>query len=420
MLVKVPYGKTNVEFEVDADRILSVITPSDVAPSPDPELEVIKALKNPIEGPTIGELSPRGKTVAIAVDDITRVTPTHILLPPLLKLLEEEGARREDIRIVVALGTHRRMTDQEMKEKYGAEIVEEYEVVNHAFDDESQLKYVGNIAGGVPVWINREYMDADIRIATGNLIPHFNAGWGAGAKILLPGLAGEETVGRMHVHSAMTTLNGLGMDENQTRKMINAFAEKVGIHLLVNTAITRNREIVRVFTGHFIKAHRRGIAFAKGIYGVKTPGRADITISSSYPADIEFWQGEKGLFSADLATKPGGTIIELTPCPEGVSVMHPMWIEYLQHSFEDLKELYEAGDVEDFVALGVALNVVYVRERHPIYMISDGITDKEAEKMGFRKFKDVNEALEDASQGYGLKAKINILTHGGETYPIID
>lgn len=419
MLVEIPYGKSKVEFEVDDDHILSVITPSDMAPSPDPELEVINALKNPIEGPTIEELSPKGKTVAIAVDDITRVTPTHILLPPLLRLLEEAGARKEDIRIVIALGTHRRMTDQEMKEKYGAEIVEEYEVINHAFDDESQLKYVGNVAGDVPVWINRAYINADIRIATGNLIPHFNAGWGAGAKILLPGLAGEETVGRMHVHSAMTTLNGLGMEENQTRKLIDAFAEKVGIHLLVNTAITRNREIVKVFAGHFVKAHRKGIAFAKGIYGVKASGMADITISSSYPADIEFWQGEKGLFSADLATKSGGTIIELTPCPEGVSVMHPMWIEYLQHSFEDLKKLYEAGDVEDFVALGVALNVVYVKEKHPIYIISDGITDKEAEKMGFRKFKDVNEALENASRSHGSKFKINILTHGGETYPII-
>lgn len=420
MLLEVPYGKSKVRFEVSDERILSVITPSDVAPSPDPELEVIKALKVPVEGPTIEELSPKGKTVAIAVDDVTRVTPTHLLLPPLLRLLEDAGARKEDIRIVIALGTHRRMTEEEMKEKYGAETVEEYEVINHAFDDESQLKYIGNIAGDVPVWINRDYINADIRIATGNLIPHFNAGWGAGAKILLPGLAGEETVGRMHVHSAMTTANGLGMEENPTRKLIDAFAEKVGIHLLVNTAITRNREIVKVFAGHFIRAHRKGVGFAKGIYGVKAPGKADITVSSSYPADIEFWQGEKGLFSADLATKPGGTIIELTPCPEGVSVMHPMWIEYLQHSLEDLKQLYKMGGVEDLVALGVALNVVYVRESHPIYIVSDGITDKEADKMGFRKFSDVNEALEDASRNHGSGSKINILTHGGETYPIIE
>ncbi|MEM3045435.1 MAG: nickel-dependent lactate racemase [Candidatus Bathyarchaeia archaeon] len=418
-MVEVPYGRSKVEFEVDPDRILGVITPSDVVPSRDPELEVVRALKDPIGGPTIGELSPKGKTIAIAVDDVTRVTPTHILLPPLLRLLEEEGARRDDIRIVIALGTHRRMTEQEMKEKYGAEVVEEYEVVNHAFDDESQLKYMGDVAGDVPVWINKDYVSADIRIATGNLIPHFNAGWGAGAKILLPGLAGEETVGRMHVHSAVTTPNGLGMEENPTRKLIDAFAEKVGIHLLVNTAITRNREIVKVYAGHFVEAHRRGIAFAKGIYGVEAPGEADITVSSSYPADIEFWQGEKGLFSADLATKRNGTIILLTPCPEGVSVMHPMWIEYLQRSPEDLREMYRMGDVDDLVALGVALNVVYARERHPIYIVSDGITDKEAEKMGFKKFKDVDEALEIASRNHGLKSKVNILTHGGETYPVI-
>ncbi len=419
MRVEIPYGKERVKFNIDDDRVIKIITPSDVSPSPNPEGEVETALKNPIEGPTIQELSPRGKTIAIAVDDVTRVTPTHILLPPILRLLKEAGAEKENIRIVTALGTHRRMTDQEMKEKYGAEIVEEYEVINHAYDDESELKYMGKIADDVPVWINKGYIESDIRITTGNLVPHFNAGWGAGAKILLPGLAGEETVGRMHVHSAFTTPNGLGMEENPTRKLIDAFAEKVGIHLLVNTAITRNREIVKVFAGHFIKAHRKGIQFAKQIYGVATPEQSDITLSSSYPADIEFWQGEKGLFSAALATKSGGAIIDLTPCPEGVSVMHPKWIEYIHHSPQELKEIYAARDVEDFVALGIAFNIAYLREKYTLTIISHGISQRESDKMGFTKYASIEEAIEELSVPFGSKSRLNILTHGGETYPLI-
>jgi len=418
MRVEIPYGKGEVEFELDERRAMGIISPLEIVPSPSPDLEVEKALKNPIEGPTVEELSLSGKTIAIAVDDITRVTPTHSLLPPILRLLEKTGARREDIKIIVALGTHRRMTDQEMKEKYGAEVIEEYEVINHAFDDELELEYLGKIAGDVPVWINKDYLKADIRIAIGSLIPHFNAGWGAGAKILLPGLAGEETVGRMHVHSATTTPNGLGMEENPTRQLIDAFAERVGIHLLVNTAITRRKEIVKVFAGHFVKAHRKGIDFAKRIYGVETSGLAQITISSSHPADIEYWQGLKGLFSADLATKVGGGIVELTPCPEGVSVTHPRWIEYLQHSTKELKEMYRAGEVEDFVALGLALNVAYVRERHLVCIVSDGISGRDSEKMGFQKFKSIEEAVEFLLSRYGPNSKINILTHGGETYPI--
>ncbi len=420
MQIEIPYGDKQVNLDIDEKRVKEVISPLGVVPSRDPDFEVEKGLKNPINGPTIGELSPRGKTIAIAVDDLTRVTPTNLLLPPILRLLEKAGASKKKIKIIIALGTHRKMTEQEIKEKYGSQVVEEYEVINHAFDDESELKDMGKIAGEIPAWINKEYLSADIRIVTGNLIPHFNAGWAGGAKILLPGLAGEETVGRMHIHSATTVPNGLGMDENTTRELIDAFAEKVGIHLLVNTVITSHREIVKVFAGHFVDAHRRGVEFAKRIYAVKISGVADITISSSHPADIEFWQGLKGLFSADLATKEDGGIIELTPCYEGVSRAHPKWIDYLQYGTKELKERYEGGEIEDFVALGLALNIAYLKEKHPIYMISDGISDKEAEKIGFMKFKSIDEAIEAATNDYGISSKINILPNGGETCPLIE
>ena len=216
MLAQVPYGKSEVGIQIDETWLMGIISPPETAPSANPDLEVEKALKNPMDGPTIEELSPRRKTAAIAVDDMTRVTPTNTLLTPILRLLKDVGVRKQDTKIIVALGSHRAMTVREMKEKYGAELVEKYQVINHTYDDESQLEYLGKVAGDLPVWINRKYSRAGIRIATGSIIPHFNAGWGAGAKIILPGLAGEETIGRMHAHSAITTSNGLGMRENQT------------------------------------------------------------------------------------------------------------------------------------------------------------------------------------------------------------
>ncbi|UCD73105.1 MAG: nickel-dependent lactate racemase [Candidatus Bathyarchaeota archaeon] len=418
MPVKLPYGNSEIEFDIDSNRVSDLLTPSEVVPAKNPLFEVERALETPLEGPTIEDLAPRGKTVAIAVDDITRTTPTNLLLPPILDKLKSSGTSKDDIKVLVALGTHRRMTEREMKEKYGAEIVEDYEFVNHDFDDETQLMYLGDIAGEVPVWINKAFLKADIRIVTGNVIPHFNAGWGAGAKILLPGLAGEETVGRMHVYSAMTTPNGLGMEENPTRKLIDAFAEKVKIHLLINSVITRYREIIKVYAGHFVKAHRIGVQHAKQVYGVPMRELADITISSSHPADIEYWQGLKGLFSADLSTKVEGGIIEATPCPEGIAVMHPKWIEYLQYGTEELKEMYRTGEIEDFVAFGLALNVAHVREKHPVCIISDGISEKQAEKMRFQKFGQIEEAVDMLTRRYGSDSKINILTHGGEIYPV--
>ncbi|KON30192.1 hypothetical protein AC480_01685 [miscellaneous Crenarchaeota group archaeon SMTZ1-55] len=417
MIVKLPYGAGELAFDLASARLQELIRPAEVRPATDPVVAVTNALASPLDGPTIDELAPRGKSIAIAVDDNTRTTPTHLLLDGLLAKLQAAGARKDRIQLFIALGTHRPMTESEMKEKYGPEVVEEYTIINHGFDDPSQLTYVGDMAGDVPVWINKGFLDADLRIVTGNIIPHFNAGWAAGAKILLPGLAGEETVGRMHVHSALTTPNGLGMEDNPTRQLVDAYGERAKIHLLINSVITRHQEIVKVYVGHFITAHRRGVEHAKAVYSVPINSVADITVSSSYPADIEYWQGLKGLFSADLATKVGGGIIEVTPCPEGVSVMHPKWIEYLQYGTDELNEMYRTGQIEDFVALGLALNVAHIREKHPVCIISHGISDKHAEKMGFHKFDNVEDALTMLTRKYGADSTVNVLTHGGETYP---
>ncbi len=419
MFLRIPYGNQHKAFHLEDERILNLVTPQEVEPATDPYREIERALATPISGNRINEIASNGKRVAIAVDDITRTTPTHLLLPPLFQQLQKAGIAKDAIDIFVALGTHRPMTDAEMKNKYGAEIVEEYNFVNHAFHDPSQLTYVDDMAENVPVWINKGFMNADIRIVTGNVIPHFNAGWAAGAKILLPGLAGEETVGRMHVHSGLTTPNGLGLEDNPTRQLIDEFGAKVSIHLLVNTVITRHCDIIKAYAGHFVQAHRQGIEHAKTVYSVPITGHADITISSSYPADIEYWQGLKGLFSAALATKQGGGILETTPCLEGVSVMHPQWIEYLQYDTATLKDLLNQGKVEDHVAFGLALNVAHIREHHPVFLISDGISDKHAEKMQFHKYDTIDEALAVLTRKYGAQSSVNILTHGGETYPVI-
>jgi nickel-dependent lactate racemase len=420
MRLTLPYGKNEVPFSIDDHRVLQILQPSEASPAVNSELEVERALNEPIQGPTIRDLIPKGKRIGIVVDDTTRITPTKILLSVILRKLETAGADRNMIKIFVALGTHRKMTQDEIEEKYGYEVTEKYEVINHDFRDKSRLKYFGTIADDLPVWINKDFSECDVRIATGNVIPHFNAGWSAGAKILLPGLAGEETVGRMHVLSALTTPNGLGMERNPTREVIDAFAEKIGLHLVVSTVLNRNGKIVRVFAGHFIKAHRAAVELAREIYGVNTRGPSGITIVSSYPADIEYWQGQKGLFSADLCTKPGGGIIELTPCPEGISVEHPKWIEYLALGTDELKERYRNGNDEDFVALGLGLNVAAIREKHQVGIISDGMSDQDAERMHFRKFRSVETALEDFSQSRGPNSLVNVLRYGGETYPILE
>ena len=186
MQVALPYGKNQVSFAIDDHRILDLLQPSVAIPAPDPEAEIERALNDPIQGPTIEALHPKRKRIGVVVDDTTRVTPTRSLLSVILRRLEGAGAAPDMIKVFIALGTHRKMTKDEISEKYGDELTESYEIVNHDSGDESRLKYFGTIADDLPVLINKEFSECDVRIATGNVIPHFNAGWGAGAKTLLP------------------------------------------------------------------------------------------------------------------------------------------------------------------------------------------------------------------------------------------
>lgn len=419
MRISLPYGNEKIEFDVLDSRIIKIISPTDIGAVSDPSQEVWGAIESPINSSSLVDAVHKGDKVSIVCDDITRATPTETLIPPVLSALKSAGVKKDSIQLIIALGTHRKMTDSEMKEKYGEEILEEYKVVNHMYDDHNELSEKGEIRKGLPIWINKRYLESTFRITVGNIIPHMNAGWSGGAKSLLPGLAGEETVGLMHIESARTVPNALGMAENPTRKIIDAYAEGVGLNMIINTVLNREREIVKVFAGHYVNAHRTGIAESKRIYEVNVPELADIVISSSHPADIEFWQGEKGLFSADLAVKDNGGIILVTPCPEGVSVKHPKWIDILAHEPAEIEEMIQRDEVGDLVAAGLGLSLAKIREPHKICIVSAGISRRDAEKMHFEKFSTVEEALSHLTQVYGKDSKISIMTHGGDIYPTI-
>lgn len=415
--VQLPYGKQKRYFELDEKRLVGVFSPTDCEGAENATSEVIRSLENPIGASGIRTMFGRNKRVAIAVDDNTRTTPVGLVLPVLVKHF---NLRRENIQVIVALGTHRKMTKAEMEEKYGKETVEEYEFVNHAFDEHDQLKIVGEFPDGTPLWVNRSFLDADVRIGIGNIVPHFSAGWSAGSKILLPGLAGEETVGWMHYTSAMELPNALGLVENSGRKLMDRFAEKAGLNLIVDTVLNRRDQIVRVFSGSFAEAHRKGVEFARGIYGVDVPERADITVSSSYPADIEFWQAQKGLYSADLMTKKGGAILLISPCAEGISAIHRDWSSLLEYDAETLSSLIKARKVKDLAAASLALCVVKIREAYNTSIVSDGICYEEAQKLGLRKFSTLQEAMEYLTGIYGDKSRVAVLTHGGDTCPVLN
>jgi nickel-dependent lactate racemase len=262
-------------------------------------------------------------------------------------------------------------------------------------------------------------MKADLRIGIGNIIPHFTAGWSGGSKILLPGLAGEETVAGMHCYGAQTIPNALGEYENPPRAFMDAFAGTVGLHMIVDTVLARSGKIAGAYSGDFIEAQRKGVQQSRKLYGVTIPRLADITIASSYPADIDFWQAEKALYSASLSTRRGGGILLVTPCPEGVSSTHKTWADLLAYNSKELEEMIETRKADDLTAVALALCVAKTREPYTVCICSDGISDNEAKKLHFEKFDSPNEALRYLDRKLGDAKKKTILTHGGDTFPLL-
>jgi len=201
---------------------------------------------------------------------------------------------------------------------------------------------------------------------------------------------------------------------------MDAFAKEVGLSFIVNTVLNRSEEIVRLFSGDFVKAHREGIKLSKKIYSVNIPERSDITVVSSYPADIEFWQAEKGLYSADKVTRKGGGILLLTPCPEGICVTHKEWEELLQYDSETLVDMIKEGRAKNLAAASLALCVVKTREPYEVSIVSDGISDEMATRLHFKRVSTLNEGLEYLSNRLGRSSRVAVLTHGGDTCPILE
>jgi len=415
--IKVPYGDAFVQFPIDDDKLLGIFNPPEITPAPDEDLEIERAFDNPMGTVGLSDLIRGCRTLAIAIDDVTRPTPCASILPPLLSRAEKAGIRRTDIKIIAALGSHRKMTDGELRERCGPEVFDDYEVLNHGYDDPSELKSLQ--ARKIPIWMNRHFLEADLKIGIGYVVPHCNAGWSGGSKIVLPGLSGAETVTKMHLHGVNEVGSILGRTENPLRALMDYCAKKVGLNAVFNVVL-KGRSIVKAFYGHHADVLRAGAREARAAYGSRIPRKADITISTAYPFDkYDFWQADRAVASADMTTRKGGGIIVVSPFHEGVSPSHPEFCKLLPYSPKEVNAMIEDGEVDDDMAGAAAIHLGTFRLTKKIAIVSEGIGPKRAEEMGFYGFKTVEEALETMCREIRPCDKITILPQGGVVLPIL-
>lgn len=416
--VILPYGSQQVRLQVPTRSLHSILTPAAQPACADPAAEIRRALAEPVGAPPLREAVRQARRVVIAADDLTRQTPVHLVIPLLLDEINQAGVSDEQVSIVIALGTHRPMTPAEIARHFGSEVIRRVQVLNHDWQTPEALVDLGRSPNGTPVRINRTALEADFLIGVGSIVPHHIPGFSAGAKIIQPGLSGAETTGATHYLSTHTRRSYLGMVENPVRAEIDLIGRQAGLKTVMNLVLNPDGSLVRAFYGDFVQAHRGGVRVSQQVYGAAFSAPAEIVVAGSHPCDIEFWQAHKSLYPADLTVTTGGTIIVVTPCPEGVSVTHRDMLEFTALPADQIDALIQAGQIRDLVSAALALAWARVRERCEVYLVSDGIRKEDARALGFRPFDSAQEALQAALRRHGADAGVHVLTHAPDTLPI--
>jgi nickel-dependent lactate racemase len=402
------------------ERGTTVIQPAHLPGFPDEHAEVVRALNSPIRAPALRESVRPGDRVCIVFTDITRATPNRRLIPWLLGYLS--FIPRDQITLLNGLGTHRPNTKEELEELLTPEVVEKYRVLNHEPENPKELSQVGTTRDGTPALLNRHLVEADVRIITGFIEPHFFAGFSGGPKGIMPGVAGLQTV--MSNHGAGNIADPgatFGVTEgNPIWEEMRDIALRIGPSFLLNVALNEKRQITGVFAGDLLEAHRAGCAFVKKSAMQPVEGLFDvvITTNSGYPLDLNLYQGVKGMSAGARVLKPGGTLILACECRQGAPA---------GSSFDQL--LRAANSPEDL--LGLITSPGFVRpeqwqvqiqaliQRRANILLYSSLPDEQVRAAHLVPCQDIDQAVRELMTARPEGMRIGVLPQGPLTIPYL-
>jgi nickel-dependent lactate racemase len=344
MRTALAYGRGTLEVDLSERQLgrgarVEVLEKHPVPALPDPDAALRAALAEPIDSAPLCDLARGRRNAVIVVSDRTRPVPNAELLPPVLDALRAGGLPPQAVTLLVATGLHRANTPAELAEMLGSELARSLHIVQHDARDAESHADLGR-AGGIPVRIDRRYLEADLKLLTGLIEPHLMAGYSGGRKAICPGLAGVETVRVAHGPAMLEARVGPGiMAGNPLHEALLEVQRRAGADFLVNVALDRERRIAGIFCGHPETAHAAGMDFVEAESLVARDAPADLVLVSGGgdPLDATFYQSIKGVSTASGIVRPGGVILLVAALSEGVG----------SASFEKLlRETRDAGEFE--------------------------------------------------------------------------
>ncbi len=419
MRISVPYGDGTVEAELPDDLDTAVIGAAcgldegGCTSVADQQAEIRRALAEPIGAPRLSELAADAHTAAVVVSDVTRPCPSYHFLPALLE--ELRPVQPEEIAILFALGGHRPHTAEERVRLVGKEVAQSG--VRLLDLDTASCRPVGTTSRGTRLEVFAPYLDADLRVCTGNIEYHYFAGFSGGAKAIVPGLCSYAAISDNHSMMLAPSARAGILDDNPVREDIDEAGGMIGIDFLFNVLLDEEKRIWRAVAGHYLEAHRAGAEAYDRRCDLRVPAPADVVIASpgGRPKDINLYQAQKTLDNVAGAVKDGGVIVLVARCPEGFG----------QDVFEEWMTGMGSPQVlidriqREFVLGGhKAAAVAGLLDRVEVYLVSD-FPDEVVHSMCMTPFKSVDEAAAAALARAGAKARCLVVPHGSRVTAVV-
>ncbi len=414
--MKLAYGHQELNLDLPADVPIRQLGPAPAQPLAEPGKALLAVLRDPVASPPLREIVHSGESVCLLVNDSTRVARSEFFLPILIEELKETGINEKDIFIVFTNGTHRPLSKEEMASLVGDDVADNITMFNHDSKDEKELVYLGETSFKTPVYVNKRVISADRRILTGSVVHHFFAGFGGGRKALVPGVAGFETIRKNHSLLLEEGAESGKLEGNPVHEDLLEAALMVGCDFLLNTVLDEKKQILGFFAGDMVRAHLKACELVQKTNGVELDRLADVVIAScgGFPKDINVYQAHKTLDNCTRAMKPGGKMILLAECSEGIgSAAYEEWAT----RYRTVGEV-EAALRNNFMLGGhKAYTVAKLLQKGDVYLVSS--LDTEIAKMlGFIPAGSLESAV---SEIYGdSRDQITyIIPQGSITFPLV-
>lgn len=410
-----PYGNSVLTARIPSRNISLVLKRRHAKGLPNDTKALVEALRSPMHCPPLSDCVSKNDKVVVIVTDNTRACPDDRLVPPILAELEQK-LPKENITILVALGLHYPLSKEELTEKLGGDIVANYQVINH---DIKQTLNIGTTSRGTPVEVNRRVLEADFRISTGFIEPHFFAGFSGGSKSIAPGVSSPRSIYKNHGYKMIEhPLSRPGiLQGNPIHEDIVEQAKMAKLNFIVNVLLNENKEITHIVAGDPVKAHEKGCEIEKALVGVEVDRKVDITVTtnSGAPLDLDLYQTCKGIENASLITRDGGIIITASSCNRGAG---PEAFTKLHLSTHSPTEVLQKIMHEELNCVQWQNQILaHVQLKNDIYLVSE-LDDSLVKDMMMVPVCTIKEGLTKVFQVLGSAAEVAVIPEGHLVLPI--